>query len=112
MRGVDAFAQDWSSTAWGNGNGRPLLYINPPFDTVARVLRKVQDERPDCILILPVWPRAWRVALASLPVRGRMTLPHREDLLLPGPQVPNAASRGPKAPRYRLEAVYVIWGTP
>nr|AAM94957.1 reverse transcriptase [Volvox carteri f. nagariensis] len=112
VKGVDAFAQDWGSPGWGRRDGgetvRPLLYINPPFSAVARVLRKVAEERPDCVLILPVWPRAWVAILRTLPIRAQMTLAHRE-LFIPGPQVPNAAKRGPMTPRYRVQAVYVLW---
>ncbi|KXZ40999.1 hypothetical protein GPECTOR_1018g286 [Gonium pectorale] len=103
--GIDAFAQDWGR--WSRGG---LLYINPPFDQMGRVVRKIEEEQPDCVLIAPVWPRWWRAALGRLPVRARRRLPHVPDLFTPGPQVPGAHGRGPKAPRYAVEALYVLWG--
>ncbi len=63
--GVDAFAQDWSPPA---GPTRPLLYVNPLFSQAGRVLAKVLAKRPDCVLILPVWPRWWQALLRRLPV--------------------------------------------
>ena len=107
--GVDAFAQDWSGDLSQPTQDRPLLYINPPFDQVGRVVAKVAQERPDCVLILPVWPRWWRATLTKLPVKARRTLPHRPDLFLPGPQTPQAGRRAAHAPRYRVEALYVVW---
>ncbi len=104
--GVDAFAQSWAPP---EGGPRPLLYANPPFTQMGRVLRKIWDERPDCLVVLPTWPRAWRALLTGLPIRARWLLPHREDLCIPGPMVPRALHRRPMAPRYRVEAIYVAW---
>lgn len=36
-----------------NGKPPPLLYVNHPFHQIGRVLRKVLNEQPDCLLILP-----------------------------------------------------------
>ena len=100
---VDAFAQDWGE--WGRDG---LLYINPPFDQMGRVVRKVADDRPDCVLITPVWPRWWRVTLDGLPIKARKRL-LSPTLFWPGPQVPGMEARGPKVPRYAVEAVYILW---
>ncbi|KXZ45875.1 hypothetical protein GPECTOR_49g459 [Gonium pectorale] len=99
--GVDAFAQHWG--------GRGLLYANPPFGRMGEVLRKLGDEKADCLLVAPVWPRWWRALLRNMPVRARWELPHRDDLCIPGPQVPNAGGRRPMHPRYRLEVLLIEW---
>ena len=104
--GVDAFAQGWAPPAEGEV---PLWLINPPFDQMGRVIRKIQEERPDCLLVAPVWPRWWAAILRDLPVRAQWTLPHVHDLCIPGPQVPKAAARAPKAPRYRIQVLYICW---
>lgn len=93
--GVDSFVHSWATP---EGQEPPLLYANPPFGQIGRVLRKVIEERPDCLLILPVWPRGWRALLHSLPIRARWLLPHVPDLCIPGPAVPNVANRRPMAP--------------
>ncbi len=107
--GVDALEQ-----AWGPGGGvreadGELLYMFPPYHLVGPTVKKTWDERPDCVLIAPVWPRWWRVLLGRMPCRHRVQLPHRSDLLLPGSRLPNAAARGPHAPRFRLEAWIILW---
>lgn len=51
--GVDAFSQGWAPPA---GEEAPLWLISPPFDPMRQVNRKIQAERPDCLLIAPVWP--------------------------------------------------------
>ena len=104
--GIDGFARSWAPPTSGPA---PFLYINPPFDQIGKVLRKVWEDRPDCVLIVPVWPRSWRALLHGLPIQARWLLPHVEDLCIPGPMVPNAYMRRPMALRYRIEALYVAW---
>ena len=72
-------------------------------------MRKIADERVDCVLIASLWPRWWRVLLDCLPVRARRRPPHKATLFTPGPQVPGAAARRPKAPHYAVEAIYILW---
>jgi hypothetical protein len=96
-------AQDWAPRP---GRGRPLLYIYPPFRDIGRVLAKVRAERPDCLLVLPVWPRWWVAALMELPVAEVWEIPHRRDMLRPGPLSGAARER---APRFRMRVYYVLW---
>ncbi len=110
--GVDALAQNWGSGNTAAGSQGELLYLFPPYHLVGAVVKKVWDERPDCVLIVPVWPRWWWVLLDKMPCAYRRLLPHRNDLLLPGSRLPNAKARQPHAPRFRLEAVVVLWGGP
>jgi hypothetical protein len=104
-KGVDAFAQNWQVSAEGE---RPLAYVNGPFQSMGEILSKVREQEVDCIVVAPVWPRAWSAVWAGLPVAARVDLPHRRDLFLPGALVP-AAKAVPKVPRYRVRAYYVLW---
>ena len=101
--GVDGLAQSWAPVL---SQPRPLLYIYPPFALVGAVVRKVADERPDCILILPRWPRWWQAALSRLPIREELQLPHCRDLLVPGPA---AGTDKLRAPQFRMMAYVVLW---
>lgn len=93
--GIDGFARSWTP---GIRQKAPLLYVYPPFQFLGRVLRKVIDDRQDCLLILPGWPQGWRALLFSLPIRARWLLPHVPELCIPGPMVSNAAKHRPLAP--------------
>ena len=54
----DAFSRDWNGL---------FFYAFPPFTIIGKVLRKVQRERPRCILILPWWPaKFWWPYLLAL----------------------------------------------
>ena len=46
--GEDAFSQSWSNQ---------VLWLNPPFDLLGRVLEKIIADRAHGILVLPDWPR-------------------------------------------------------
>lgn len=91
------------------GKPSPLPYTNAPFHQLGRVLRKGIEERLDCLFIVPVWPRSWRGLLHDLLIRARWLLKHDPNLCIPGPMVPNAANRRPMVPKYRIEALYVVW---
>ncbi|GIL93327.1 hypothetical protein Vretimale_19753 [Volvox reticuliferus] len=97
--GIDAFAQPW-------GGPDQLLYINPPFQLMGRVVRKIRDEQANCVLVTPIWPRWWMVTLNRMPVRARHRLPHSGLF-----ECPKGAGGTPmvKSPRYAVEALYIIW---
>ena len=44
---IDAFAQDWSKER--------LLWINPPFNKIDRVIKKIKEEKAKAIMIVPRW---------------------------------------------------------
>jgi hypothetical protein len=49
---VDAFSINWSRL--------PPLYANPPFSLLGRVLQKILEDRPEIMLIAPLWQsRPW-----------------------------------------------------
>ncbi|KXZ41821.1 hypothetical protein GPECTOR_272g706 [Gonium pectorale] len=95
---VDAFAQHW-------GGAEQLLYLNPPFQLMGRVIRKIRAERANCVLIAPVWPRWWSVTLRSLPVKAQRRLPHSGlfERTAPGGAIEA------KGPRYAVCAFYILW---
>ena len=105
--GVDAFRHPW---AYNPSTGaRHLAYINGPFDKIGMIVRKIREERVDCILVAPVWPRHWVAMLQRMPsVRARIVLSGRPDLCIPGPHVPKP-KRKPKHPRYQMQALIIIW---
>jgi hypothetical protein len=105
-KGVDAFTQRWDADSLSQSTH--LAFINGPFNMMGQILRKVGDQKVDCIIIAPEWPRPWEALWTSLPVRLSIPLPHRSDLFLPGGLVP-ASKRHPKAPRYLVKAYYVLW---
>lgn len=84
--GVNAFVQPWAQdSATG---AMHLAYINGPFDKMGAIVRKIKDERVNCILIGLVWPRHWMAVLKRLPIRKAFLLSGRQDLCIPGPHVP------------------------
>jgi hypothetical protein len=105
-KGIDAFLQRWDTEE--AAGARHLAWINGPFDRMAQILRAVKDQRVDCIIIAPAWPRPWAALWSTLPVRAVVTLPHRRDLLVPGSLVA-VERRQPKAPKYKIQAFYVLW---
>jgi hypothetical protein len=82
-----------------------LLYMYPPLWMVGWLRAKVRAERPDCLWVLPVWPRWWVTALLELPVAGVWEIPHRRDVMHPGLLVRVVAAR---APRSRMRVYYVL----
>ena len=87
---------------------RHLAYINGPFDKMGAIIRKIKEDKVDCILIGPVWPRHWMAVLSKLPVIETLTLSGRPDLCIPGPHVPKH-KRAPKHPRCMMKAWYIKW---
>ena len=49
---VEAFKQDWGK--------EPLLWINPPFETLDEVVDKIIADNAQAIVVVPKWPhRRW-----------------------------------------------------
>ena len=69
------------------------------------MVSKIRDEQANCVLIAPVWPRWWAVALRRLPVKVRRRLAHSELFVRAGPK----GQRATKGPRYAVEAWYILW---
>lgn len=86
----------------------PLLHVNPPFDQMGRMLRKVLEATE-----LPAHCFSTAAQLAGLPhvlpIRARWLLHHIADLCIPGPMVPNTSIHCPMATRYGIEALYMAW---
>jgi hypothetical protein len=95
---VDAFAQAW-------GGVDQLLYINPPFHLMGRVVQKIRDEKANCVLIAPVWPRWWAVTMRRMPFKARRRLPHPDLFVRPGPK----GGLVTKSPRYAINALFTLW---
>ena len=102
-KGIDALLHPWTA-AEGSG----LVYIYGPFALMGAIIGKVAKERVNCILVGPNWPRPWRTVLYGLPIRKAVTLPYRDDLLLPGPHLPRNRARS-KHPSFEVMAWYILW---
>ena len=98
--------QSWVRHA-DNGH-RELVYINGPFEQMGAILSRVRDDKMDCILIGPQWPRYWQALLLQVTVKAVVTLPHVDDLFQPGMHVP-AQKRHAKHPKYSVMAWFILW---
>ena len=102
--GVDALAQKWEAPVSSDGSA-PLLYINPPFELMGRVVRKLREEQPDCVVIVLRWPRWWVNHLRAMPhYRGVRALPGMHlftSRALTGQVVE-------KTPRYAVDAWFFV----
>jgi hypothetical protein len=104
--GVDSFLFPW---AFNQTTGeRELCYANGDFSRMGDILRKIIQERANCVVVYPDWPRYWQVMWAQLPVRRCFTLPRQSDLCIPGPRVDGRKRRG-LPPRYALKAAVIVW---
>ena len=55
---VDAMSTDWSSD---------FFYAFPPFNMIGRVLRKIEEEGAEGIIVVPYWPtRSWFAKLMNM----------------------------------------------
>ena len=64
---VDAFSRSWA---------RFYPYIFPPFSVISRILRKVEIERVDVILVFPKWPnQLWYPRLQRLMISDPIPIP-------------------------------------
>ena len=65
-----------------------FFYAFPPFSVIARVLQKIQEEKAEGVIVVPVWPtQTWYTVLMELLVdvpriirkaQDRLRLPHSE----------------------------------
>ena len=93
--GTDALAMSWHDV-----NG----YFFPPFSCLSRVLRKVQEERPTGVIIVPEWPtQPWYPLVKQLPGYRSAQLIKVEDNTLQVRTGPT--KRFPLAGRMSLKAV-------
>lgn len=89
---VDAFSLDWSSFA--------LNYIFPPFSLITRCLQKLELEKAEAIIIVPLWPtQCWFPCLLNSLIALPILLP---KLCM---QLPTSNSAAP--PKARLIAARV-----
>lgn len=66
---------------WSN----KFLYLFPLLPLMARVIHKIQCQKPDAILIAPWWPRQlWFPALLQLSRRTFIKFPEESNLLQKG----------------------------
>ena len=106
-KGIDAMIHPWATSEAHGLAG--LVYINGPFSMMGAIISKIQKERVNCILIGPNWPRGWMAVLQSMAaVKKAVVLPHRQDLLIPGPHVPKRKALA-RHPSYQVMAWYILW---
>jgi hypothetical protein len=73
---VDALSIDWSPY---------FFYAFPPFNMIGRVLRKVEEDKAEGIIIFPAWPtQPWYPKLLQLCLHDPVTL-YRKDATLSHP---------------------------
>ena len=90
---VNAFFHKWSN----------YVYLFPPFNLIARVLRKLNtDHTPKALIIVPVWPtQAWYPKLLRMTVAQPVILGNSKTLL----QLPSDSQAvHPLFPKLRLMA--------
>ena len=105
-QGVNAWNHTWARSSQ---EGKPqVVYVNGPFDQMGAIIRKIKEEKVDCILIGPQWPRHWQALLLQLPVKAKKVLPHVHDLFQPGMHVP-VEKRKAKHPKYDVMVWYIFW---
>ncbi len=105
-KGVDAMVHPWALK--DQAGEMMLAYISGPFHLMGAVVRKIKDDRVDCILVGPKWPRHWWALLQVMPaVRKQVTLTHRQDLFKPGPRVTRKGAK-PRHPAYKVMAWYIL----
>ena len=73
-KGRDAFQFSWSHLQ---------AYAFPPFSLIGRVLKKVQADNANLIIITPAWQtQSWYPTLLQMSVQHPLLLPSTSDLLL------------------------------
>ena len=73
-RAVDALQQSWEH--W-------FPYAFPPFNLIGRVLRKVQHQRVNMILIAPLWvSQPWYPLLLEMAILEPLLIQGRDDVIL------------------------------
>ena len=89
----DAFTVKWSYDQWG------LLYANPPWSLMEKVVRKLLGDQGKMLLVMPHWPKASWFKIAMLHSR-------RRHLVEPGPENKVFEPRG----GVPLGLTFPIWG--
>jgi hypothetical protein len=74
---VSAFSKSWSDL---------FYFIFPPFSLVSRCLQKIQRDRAEVLMIVPLWPtQLWYPMLMEMLIDYPVLLTHRTNLLrIPG----------------------------
>ena len=71
---INAFSMPWSSEYY---------YLFPPFSLISRCIQKINNDRTDCLIILPLWPtQIWYSAMLELLIDCPLILPHKQKVLL------------------------------
>lgn len=82
-----------------------LSWIFPPTNLIPQVLRKVSNEKVECVLFLPDFKAPWIATLRNLPIVKNFKCKYFPGLYTLGPRVP--ADRHTNPPRYSWTAFYV-----
>lgn len=106
--GVNSFRYFWAADPITGA--RELGYANGDFSQMGAILAKLIDERADCVVVYPDWPRYWQVLWHQLPVRTDFGLEKRADMCVPGPRVPLRAGAAPQPPKYSIRVAIILWG--
>jgi hypothetical protein len=73
--GSDAFSLVWKGVK---------IYAHPPIAIIAKVLRKIEEEKVEAIVVIPNWPtQPWWPVLQKL-VWKSVILGNSEEVLVPG----------------------------
>ena len=88
--GVHAFAQSWQVTP----GGKPAqVWAFPPESDVAACIRKIKEERVECLLVVPNSSKFWEPLVAALgnpALRKAVTVPYQRGQYCLGSQAPVA----------------------
>jgi len=110
--GIDGLVQSWKPAQ--AGEERPLVWANGSFREMGEIIRKVAQEKVDCLLVYPDWPRYWRTMLTDLPVAATHCLGDcprlkgTELLCSPSSRVPPQKHHG-KRPLYPVFCALVLF---
>ena len=110
--GVDGFLQPWDKNPVTGK--REFCYIYGEFGQMGRILHKVQQEKVNCVIIYPVWPRHWGTMWKNIPVRSTIDLSRRAKKLgvngvcKAGPRV-DIRTVGHEKQNWKMAAAVVIW---
>jgi hypothetical protein len=100
---VDAWAQSWTDLAVYDGE---LLYINPPWHDMGRVLERLLAERGNAIIAYPSWDRPWQSMWPLLQPKKVIHLPVRNNLLKAEPWTKQL---GLVKVHYRVQLAVIHW---
>ena len=74
-KAINALSQNWETIELG--------YAFPPFSIIGKVLKKVQEDQADIILIVPVWPtQPWFSKVLRLIIDCVFLLPRAKNTLI------------------------------